>query len=222
MVNYYYNQKQQGIAAVQTLLINDTIDTGVEAAPLLKRVTYITEAINVCNDAVSILGSITVDNTTTAAAIGNNKTYQLPDPYYYELKLFTDSTQTVTGVVLKTTDGTIPNKLILGITDIEHMFLRGSIVPNGGTYFLKAAYVFLIDLFEDGNELVSSENIKYQKYKLATVGELPDGTLKLFMPVQDVIVYSLDRRCHFSKGYSDHLIELNALQDNKFILDIRL
>ena len=203
LVNHYYDKKQQGISVVQTLTVNDVIETGIEATPTVARVTYITEASDVMNNAVSATGSTTPDTKTSASASGavtKSKTYQLPDPYYYNLKLFTDSTQTITGLELKTVDDSKPNKIIVGLTKTENDSIKAKITSG-----LKNPRLFLIDLFEEGNELVSPENIKYQKYKVGIVAEDTDGKRKLFKPTPDVLVYSLDRNYHFSKGYSEYM-----------------
>jgi len=207
LINHYYDKKQQGITVVQTLTVNDVIETGIEATPTVARVTYLTETANVMNNAVSATGSTTPDTKTSASAGGavtKSKTYELPEPYYYSLKLFTDSTQTITGLELKTTDGSTPNKIILGLTKAENDSIKSLITDS-----LKNPRLFLIDLFEDGNELVSPEDIKYQKYKVAIVAEDTDGKRKLFKPATDVLVYSLDRNYHFSKGYSEYMPDLN-------------
>lgn len=201
LINHYYDKKQQGVSAVQTLVVNDVIETGVDETPTLARVTYITETIDVKANAVSPVGSVTTDTKTNPSAggtVSKSKTYSLPEPYYCDLQLFTDSTQTITGLLLKTFDGTTPTKIILGLTQTENNFIKAILDVTA----LKNPRLFLIDLFEDGNELLSPENIKYQKYKVALVGEKTDGTLELFYPTADVIVYSLDKNYHFSKGYS--------------------
>ncbi|WP_155958865.1 hypothetical protein [Flavobacterium limnosediminis] len=214
LINHYYNKQQQGISAVQTLTVNDAIDTGIEATPSLARVTYVTETADVMNNTVSATGSVTPDTKTSASAggtVAKSKTYQLPEPYYYNLKLFTDSTQTITGLELKTLDGSTPNKILLGLTKEENDSIK-ALIPNDGN--LKNPRLFLIDLFEDGNELISPENIKYQKYKVGIVAEDSDeeGMTKLVLPTSDVIVYSLDRKYHFSKGYSEYMpkMEINV------------
>lgn len=203
LINEFYDKKQQGISVVQTLTVNDVIETGVEATPTVARVTYLTEAGDVMNNAVSATGSTTPDTKTSASASGavtKSKTYELPEPYYYNLKLFTDSTQTITGLELKTLDGSNPNKIILGLTKTENESIRALISDE-----LKNPRLFLIDLFEDGSELLSPENIKYQKYKVAIVAENTSGEKELFKPETDVFVYSLDRKYHFSKGYSEYM-----------------
>jgi len=205
LINEFYDKKQQGISIVQTLTVNDVIETGIEEPSTVARVTYITEAGDVMNNAVSATGSTTPDTKTSASASGavtKSKTYQLPDPYYYNLKLFTDSTETITGLELKTLDGSTPNKIILGLTSDENLKIQALIALG-----LKNPRLFLIDLFEDGNELISPENIKYQKYKVGFVAENAAGKNELFQPEGDdtVFVYSLDRRYHFSKGYSEYM-----------------
>ncbi|WP_428232490.1 hypothetical protein [Flavobacterium sp.] len=217
LINEFYDNKQQGISIAQTLTVNDVIETGIEETPAVARVTYLTEAGDVMNNAVSATGSTTPDTKTSASASGTvskNKTYELPDPYYYNLKLFTDKTQTITGLELKTLDGTTPGKIILGLTKSENDIIKAKI-SNG----LKNPRLFLIDLFKDGNELLSPENIKYQKYKLAIVAEDEEGKKKLLEPDTSVLVYSIDRKYHFSKGYSEHMPDLTL---SKLRLDLNI
>lgn len=221
LINEFYDKKQQGISVVQTLTINDIIETGIEETPTVARVTYLTEAGDVMNNAVSATGSTTPDTKTSAAASGTvskSKTYELPEPYYYNLKLFTDSTQTITGLELKTLDGTTPNKIILGLTKAENDIVKAKISTG-----LKNPRLFLIDLFEDGSELISTENIKYQKYKVGCVAENAVGKNELFKPEGDdtVFVYSLDRNCHFSKEYSEYVKE-NLKKELMLDLDLEL
>ncbi|CAC9975537.1 hypothetical protein [Flavobacterium panici] len=205
LINEFYDKKQQGISIVQTLTVNDVIETGIEEPSTVARVTYLTEAGDVMNNAVSATGSTTPDTKTTASASGavtKSKTYQLPDPYYYNLKLFTDSTQTITGLELKTLDGSTPNKIILGLTKEENDAIKALITND-----IKNPRLFFIDLFEDGNELISPEDIKYQKYKVAIVAENTNGETELSEPEKTVFAYSLDRNYHFSKGYSEYVKE---------------
>jgi hypothetical protein len=187
LINQYYDKKQQGISAVQTLTVNDVIETGIEATTVA-RVTYITETTDAMNNAVSVTATPDTKTSTSASGtIAKSKTYSLPEPFYYKLKLFTDSTQTITGLELKSLDGSTLNKILLGLTKEENHRVK-DLITDG----LKNPRLFLVDLFEDGNELISPEN---------------DGVLQLFMPLQEVIAYSLDRKYHFSKGYSEHMPE---------------
>ncbi|WP_338840973.1 hypothetical protein [Flavobacterium ginsenosidimutans] len=219
LINEFYDKKQQGISIAQTVTVNDIIETGIEEKPFVERVTYLTEAADVMNNAVSATGNTTPDTKTTASASGavtKSKTYQLPDPYYYNLKLFTDSTQTITGLELKTLDGSTPNKIILGLTKEENEIIKDLISSD-----MKNPRLFLIDLFEDENELISPEDIKYQKYKVAIVAENAEGNNELKEQLENpVFVYSLDRRYHFSKGHSEYVTTPDKLF--KQIIDLTL
>jgi hypothetical protein len=210
LINQYYNRRQQGLSVVQTLTVNDVIETGVENATPVGRVTYLTESSDVVSNALSFTGSNTPDTKTSNSASGTvakSKTYTLPEPYYYNLKLFTDSTQTITGLELKSTDGSTPTKIILGLTKAENETIK-DLITDG----LKNPRLFLIDLFDDDNTLLSPENIEYQKYKVGIVAENALGNLQLYKPADDVLVYSLDRRYHFSKGYSENMPDLGLLK----------
>lgn len=204
LISHYHNREQLGISAVQTLNINDVIETDDPDTPTLKRVTYITEAVAVLNSALSVTGTLTPDtksNPSVSGAVSNNKTYQLPNAFYYSLQVFTDSTETITGLQLLSKDGSTPNKIILGLTQAENDLLKLLITTNS----LINARLFLIDLFEDANELISAENITYQKCKAGIVGETAAGELKLYLPETDIVVYSIDRKYHFTDGYSKYM-----------------
>ncbi|MDP5201113.1 hypothetical protein [Flavobacterium sp. DG2-3] len=218
LINEFYDKKQQGISIVQTLTVHDLIETGIEETPNLARVTYITEAVDVMNNAVSATGSTTSTTYTSPSAggaVGSSKTYQLPDPYYYSLKLFTDSTETITGLELKTLDGSTPNKIILGLTKEENDSIKTLITEDK-----KNPRLFLMDLFKDVTNLISPENITYQKYKVAIVVEDAEGNNKLEEPSNPVFVYSLDRKHHFSQGYSEYVTTPDKLF--KQIIDLTL
>lgn len=210
LINEYYDRKQQGVSAVQTLVVKDSIETGDETNPLLKRVAYITETIDVLNNSASLVNrtsSSTISSSGAGGSVNPGKTYRLPEPYYYELQSFTDSLELINGIKLKIFDRTNPNKIILGITHTENELLKILISST-----LQNPRLFLIDLFEDGNQLISSEGILYQKYKVGVVSEKSDGDLQLSYPSTDIMVYSLDRSYHFSKDYCE-FIKLPSIKD---------
>lgn len=220
LINHYDDRSQQGISVVQTAIINDVIETGLTTAPTLDRVTYLTEAVDVLNNIISVSGTITHDTKSAPSVSGSvtsDKTYRLPEPFYYELIFFTDSTQAINGLELRTVDRSIPNRIVLGLTKVENDLLKALITTNDITN----ARVFLVDLFEEGNELISTENILYQKYKAGIVGEKPDGTVELYLTEPEILVYSLDRLAHFSKGYSEFVkIEEKPVSSLSLDLDI--
>lgn len=218
LINHYYDRRQQGISAIQSLIVKDSIETGNETTPEVSRITYITETIDLLNNAISVTGGNTADTKTSSGALGNssgNKTYELPEPYFYSLQLFTDNTKTITGIILKTLDRSIPTKIVLGVTEEENNVIKALITDN-----TKNPRLFLVDLFEDGSDFISPENIKYQKYKLGVVYEDQENKLKLILPENDILIYSLDRKYHFTKGYSEFVEEkkLNV----KYLIDLTL
>lgn len=218
LINGYYNGRQNGTSAVQTVTITDQIETDDPDNLLLPRVTYITETVDVLNSPTSLTGSVASDTKSTPSAggtVGSSPTYTLPEPFYYEREIFTDSVNTVTGLRLKTTDNSIPNKIVLGMTKDENETLKDLITEG-----LKNPRLFLIDLFTDGNEFTSPENVTYQKYKAGIVAENEEGKLVLLMPETDLFVYSIDRFYHFTKVYSDNIPEINIIGD--LILDLTL
>lgn len=220
LINGYYNGRQNGTSAVQTVTITDQIETDDPANLLLARVTYITETVDVLNTPTSLTGSVASDTKSTPSAggtVGSSPTYNLPEPFYYEREIFTDSVNTVTGLRLKTTDNSIPNKIVLGMTKDENDTLK-ELITEG----LKNPRLFLIDLFTDGNEFTSPENVVYQKYKAGIVAENEEGKLILIMPETDLFVYSIDRFYHFTKVYSDNVPDLKPYSTDNVISDLKI
>ncbi|WP_410220694.1 hypothetical protein [Pedobacter sp.] len=218
LISQYYNQTHYGIAAVQTTKVTDVIATDDTLTPLLKRVTYIAESVDTLTDAIAIGGRVNTGAALSSSAFSsasNSNTYQLPEPFYYERQLFTDGVLTITGLKLKATNGALPDRIMVGMTDAEHTAL--SALVNG----MYNARLFLLDLFEDGNELISAEGTLYQKYKLGIVAEKESGALELFMPADEIIVYALDRYYYFTEEYSrympDLLLDINYLFVNEVI-----
>ncbi|WDF81192.1 hypothetical protein PQ469_14365 [Mucilaginibacter sp. KACC 22773] len=200
LINHYVDKSQLGISAVQTTIVSDTLDTGLDLSPSLQRVTYVTEAVDILNSAISVTNALTNNTNSSASAseaASEDKSYHLPEPYYYTLTYFTDSGQVVNGVALKTKDDTIPNKIILGITQNENTLIKGLITDE-----MSNSRLFLLDLFQ--TNLTSPENIIFQKYQLALVAE-QSGHLRIYMPSEDIFIYSLDRNYHFSIGYSQYM-----------------
>ncbi|MDN3548775.1 hypothetical protein [Mucilaginibacter aquaedulcis] len=204
LINHYYDNTQYGISAVQTSIVNDTIDTGDTTNPRMSRVTYITDSIDILNNVVANAGRITADTKSSpsvSASITGSKTYQLPNPFYFDIKTFTESSQNIVGIKLLSTERVVPSKVLLGITKNENDQLKNLIITAG----LINSSLFLINLYEDGSALVSTENILYQKYYAGVVGETLAGELKLAITDNSIIIYSLDKTCYFSKGYSDFI-----------------
>jgi hypothetical protein len=211
LVNHYYNNKQYGISVVQTVTINDSIETGLEEAPTVARVTYSSEVSATLQNPATVGSAVNAPIKTTASVnstLNGTKTFTVSDSYYYNLRMFTDNSSTITGVEIKATDGSIPGIIILGITKEENDQIKLLI-----TNTIKNPRLLLFELFQEDKELTSIENVKYQKYKLALVYEDISSTimLKTIFPAQDIIIYSLDRNYHFTSKYSEHMAPIGTV-----------
>ncbi|GAA3971294.1 hypothetical protein GCM10022246_24730 [Pedobacter ginsengiterrae] len=215
LVNHFFDKRQLGISGVQTVNVQDSISTSISNPTTLSRVTYVTETVDLLNSGLSVTGTITPDtrsNPSTSKASNDIKTYQLPDTLYYTLESFTDSSEIINGLILNAKDGSTPTKIILGLTTEENNAILSLIVSKNLIY----PRLFLVDLFDGGNEFVSIENIKYQKYSLGVVGEIATGALRLYTPLTSINIYSLDRKYHFSKAYSEYMEDLTP--ENSFTI----
>ncbi|ALL07645.1 hypothetical protein AQ505_20420 [Pedobacter sp. PACM 27299] len=202
LINHYYGKEQKGISAVQSVIVRDRIKTGTAYTG---RITYLTDSVDQLKTNVSTTSKISTDIkgiSSVSASNEDNYEYQLPEPFYHTLKPFTDNAQLINGLILNTSDQSIPSKIILGLSEVENELLK-SLIAGKNMY---NSSLVLIDLFEDGSEFISTENIWFQKYKVGIVGE-ENGQLKLYLPENDIMVYSLDRKYHFSDEYSKNVKE---------------
>ncbi|MCX2484521.1 hypothetical protein [Pedobacter sp. MR2016-24] len=219
LVNHVYNGMQHGITAVQTNIVKDVIDTGTEEIPTLKRVTYITQPIDIFTLAGSFTASISNDITSSSSAsVASNsvKTYDLPKPLYYDVLNFTDSARTITGIQLKEANNINPNRTILGLTEVENDLLKKAIQVNQ----VINAMLILVSFYKEGNESLSSEIILYQKYKAGIVGENNDGYLEIYMPENEIILYSIDQKYLFTDDYSKFMVKetIDSILDSDIYL----
>lgn len=204
LINHTVKGKQLGISAVQTLIVNDTIETGEEVNPFFERVTYITETVDVLSDVLYPFKKPSQIVTTTTTNSSNTTTksdYSFPSPYYINTFTLTDGLKVTNGLKLKTEDESLSTKIVLGLAKTENDALKTIIETNE----LKNGRVFLIDLFLGGNLLISKELIGYKKFRLAVLGENEEGELILFDLEPSVIVYSVDENYHFTKSYSEYV-----------------
>lgn len=206
LINHSYDKVDNVISAVQTIIVNDTINKGDQEH--LARVTYLTASTDLLNVAVSLSKTVTNDTKSFTSAplpVTGTKTYQLPEPFTYKLKTFTDDLKQIKGLVLNASDKSNPGKVILGLSKDENDIVRNLI----NVHNLSNASLFLYDFFEEGSQFVSSESVIYHKYKIGVVGEKNDET-KVYMPDVDIIIYSLDHKYHFSYSYSRYMISNNT------------
>ena len=218
LINHYYDNTHLGISAVQTNIVKDSIETGDSESPYSKRVTYISETVDISNSAGSNTETVSNDTRLTPAVainVTSDLTYQLPAPLYYSLVQFTDITSTITGLQLKTTGDAIPNKIILGISEAEN----DQIIELISTHNLINPRLFLLDMFENAS-LVSAESLSYQKYKIGIVGEKNTAEVILSLIQPEIFIYSLDRRYHFSKEYSKYMSQWDYITEDTIITTI--
>ncbi|MBS1520282.1 MAG: hypothetical protein JST50_04760 [Bacteroidetes bacterium] len=204
LINHFYNNVQYGASAVQTLIVNDVLDTGDSSNPSLNRVIYVSEAADTLNNTISVTGTVSADTQTFPTQSGTasgNETYQLPSSCYYNITVFTDDTDQINGLSINSTDNSISSKILLGLTKDENDLVKAL----NGDNSLTNVRLYLVALFDSGNELVSVENTIYQKFKAGVVGEDANGQLQLKLPDTDVNVYSLDQKYYFTKAYSDYM-----------------
>lgn len=127
----------------------------------------------------------------------------LPGNEYVEVKPFTDTGETVNGIVLKTVDGSLSTSLVLGITENEQQKLLDLISANS----LKNPKIYFRNLLESEDEsFVSVEDEKYKVYLLEIIAENNLGELLNYYLNEDIKVYSIDGLVYVSMVYSKNIL----------------
>ncbi len=200
--NQFYNGQQQGISLIKTLVVKDTIATEDPNSPYFNIVAYLTETVHSLRNALYITGASTSpgkEESFSNKSITGEKTYELPSPYYHETVSFTDSGLTINGVMLRSVDNTIPDKLIVGFSNQENDIVESLIGSNH-----KNPRLVFASLFEITEDIYSVENIKYRKYSVGILSE-SNGILESYFPVTPVILFTLDQKIFFSAEYSKYI-----------------
>jgi hypothetical protein len=148
------------------------------------------------------------DKTATGYSVQNVGEFltlpNLPGNEYVEVKLFTDSGETVKGIVLNTVDGSLPMSIVLGITENEQQKILDLISTNN----LKYPKFFLRNLLDTENDnYVSPESIKYKKFEVGIIYENTDfSTDVVTLQENDFFtIYTIDKLVFFSKSYSQEI-----------------
>jgi len=138
----------------------------------------------------------------------------LPSNEYVELKTFSDSEKTITGIELKTYDGSFPTTLVLGLNEVQNNSLK--------TLFNNKAKIYFEPFYNEPSHLVSAENYKYQKFKLGLLVDKIDFDQEILMPPvnETIIVYTSDGLVYYTKEFSDNIREYGIYRD--LILDVRV
>lgn len=162
--------------------------------------------------------SPSLDSTSASAThfeVQRNNFYKPESPYYFKTQIFTDNNQTITGVVFGVTDESVPSKKLLGITKEENQRLLTLIEDNE---LVNSKIYFKEVLEENDNPFLSIEGVPYRTYILNIVAENMSGELKLYNPLENIIVYSLDGFIYASNEYSNYIPFMVFL--DRIILDI--
>jgi hypothetical protein len=202
LMDFINNTAQISISAVQTVRVCDALETGVPNAAKVLRVSHVTEAVASMNNPVSPLSKITSNLQSSSSqlnSITENTVYELPDPFFFTITKFTESGVLINGLKLESRDSSIPNKILLGLTQAEYDALE-SLAET-----LTNSTAILQHILPDDNGLLSSENISYRKFRAAIAGERSEGILEMKFPLNDVFVYSLDGKIFYTKDYSEHI-----------------
>jgi len=182
-----------------TIAINDTEN--------LTLFTYLAIVENEQSSHSNFSPTPSSDKTATGYEVQNVSKFQtlpnLPANEYVELKTFTDSNNTITGIFLKAQDNSFSTTLLVGITEIENNILK-ALTSN-----IKNAKLYLEPFFEEKNEFTSPENIKYKKFKLGVLVDKLDFAQEVKLPaITDTInIYTVDGLFFFSKRYSENIPE---------------
>ncbi|WP_291134662.1 hypothetical protein [Flavobacterium sp. UBA7663] len=150
------------------------------------------------------------DKTATGYSqqyFGNFQTLpNLPGNEYIEIKPFTDTGETLNGIVLKTVDGSLPTSLVLGITEEEQQKILDLINTNN----LINPKIYFRNVLESEDDFFKSiENIEYKKYVLAITAENSIGEVTYFNLSEDITIYTLDGVVFTSLSYNEKIIFFN-------------
>ncbi len=141
----------------------------------------------------------------------------LPSNEYVTLKTFSENVNIITGLTLRTNDGSVASTMALGITELQNNVLKG-IINNS-----KNVKLYFEPFLNGNNNIVSAENYKYQKFRLGVIFD-DDIDLKqiISMPsvLDEIIIYNSDNLIFFSKEYSNNIKEYGIIND--LLLDVRL
>lgn len=209
------------IATVTTKKVEDLImknDTEI-----LKRVTYETLLNNIRQNTTGFYESRSayLDNSNSGTVSYNDKRnnfYRPEAPYYFQTEVYNDSNGTsITGLSLHVSDGTLPSKKVLGITENENNVIINLI----GNQINNAKFYFKNELLNENDVYTSIDGVKYKKYSLSIVGENQTGGLVLITPTNKVYVTTTDDMVFASEEYSKWIPLFVSSVDNNIYEKIK-
>ena len=227
LINFPNAQRDKDIGLIKTRRIEDKIKINEDEN--LARVTYETLLHNIknanntfsrTNNAIAD-GKGTSGSTTYSAQLNNF--YQPDSPYYLKTQVFTAGSQTITGLILQTTNGSLPTKKILGLTKDENDRIKTkAITLNNPKIYLKNT------LYNENDNYISPENISYKTYEVLIIAENDQGEPQLYLPelavdeteYTPIVVYCVDGCVFVSQVYGKYTPNLNFLSNSKLITKI--
>lgn len=200
LINYYADNVQQSILAVQSIKIDDSIPE-LEGELIQKRTTYVTEQLDQLNKSLSNQVSFDSINTPSGLNTSTSQTYVLPPPYRLELVDFSDESIKIKGLKLKTESHGTPLKVLLGMSDFENQQLITLIKDNT----LINPRIILTNFDKEVTIYTSPEKVQYKKYVLMVSGEDELNQISLYQPNTTITLYEIDNNYHFSAEYSKNM-----------------
>ncbi|HEX8561772.1 MAG TPA: hypothetical protein VF676_02220 [Flavobacterium sp.] len=206
LINQQEIEKNRGKVISFTQRTQNTI--AISETESLTLFTYLSIVENEQSKHSNFSQNVSANKEATGYAVQNVTDYHtlpnMPGNENIDLRVFTDSEQTVTGITIKTNDGSVPTSMALGITESENDILIGLMLNALNPM------VYLSPLNDTANILTAIEDVKYQKYRLGLLIDENDFSQMVTMPVVpvDIIIYSLDGLAFTSKGYGDYIESL--------------
>ncbi|UIR56355.1 hypothetical protein LZQ00_00670 [Sphingobacterium sp. SRCM116780] len=196
-----FNKDSKGLAIVQTNKVQGYIEQGEER---FNRVIYATDVIDHMNNATDYIEATSPQVSTGSSTVGSvtsSSQRNLLSKFPFYLQEFSDGLETIKGMLLLDSGVFKGSQLIIGITDEENNQIKSIISDQN----LIKKRLFLLAYYNGPNQLVSSENVDYQKFKLGIVAEDNLNNINIYLPDQEVVLYSLDNSYYFSKDFSSVL-----------------
>lgn len=158
--------------------------------------------------------SSTYDSSVTSTinfdTKGSKNFYHPESPYNLKIVEFTDDGNAIKGLQLVANNQNYSSKKILGVTQLENQVLLDLITIEN----LSNSTIFFLN--QNGTEndyYISPENIKYRIYHLGIIGEKNDAISYIYMPLNPVIIYTLDDFIFISRGYAENI---QKIEDSEF------
>jgi hypothetical protein len=170
-------------------------------------ITYLSVAVHEENSHSTFLSNISSNKESTGYSNQNGRGTQilehLPDNEYAALKAFTDNSLIITGIDIKSEDGSFPTTMGLGLTKEQDEVLKNCMVNKNNPK------IYLESMSGNRGNLVSPENILYKKFNVGVLFDTEDFKQDVVMPdsAESITVYTNDGLMFFSYDYSFYLNE---------------